>query len=152
MLLFHIAGNEEASVHMDQPYKSLPLPSSAQEGQHHVQQPLSALGGPVPTEQPFSYSNQRADITVDLSNQPLQFASNFSHDHDPHMQTNYGIHHDSSGSVRGHGPVPPLPSVNSWAPAVANSGVYPSIPPGLSLGHQVLILFIWTSSVLKDIF
>ncbi|XP_065875313.1 uncharacterized protein [Euphorbia lathyris] len=129
-----VTGKEEATVKMDQPYKSLPLPiSSTQEGQHQL--PLSGLGGSALAEQSFAYGNQGADLTTDLSNQPLEFASNFGRDHDPHMQTSYGSHHDSAGSVRGHGPVPPLPSINSWAPAVTGA-VYPPIPPGHPLGHQ----------------
>ncbi|WCJ38535.1 cyclin-related [Euphorbia peplus] len=128
-------GKAEPTVQMDQPYKSLPLPIySTQEGQH--QPPLSGFGGATLTEQSFAYGNQAADLTMDLSNQPLEFTSSFSRDHDPHTQTSYGSHHDSAGSVRGHGPVPPLPSINSWPPAAATGAVYPSIPPGLSMGHQ----------------
>ncbi|KAF2301695.1 hypothetical protein GH714_028696 [Hevea brasiliensis] len=132
-----VTGKEETIDQKDQLYKSLPLPlSSSQEGQHHVQPSLPACGGSIFNEQPFAYGNQGADLTVDLSNQPLDFASGVSRDHDPHVQSSYTAHHDSAGNVRGLGHVALLPSINSWTPAVATGSVYPPIPPGLPSGPQ----------------
>ncbi|XP_043805422.1 filaggrin isoform X2 [Manihot esculenta] len=128
-----VTGKEEATDQKDQLYKSLPLPiSSTQEG-HHVQPSLPALGGSVLTEQPFAFGNQGADLTADLSNQPLDFTSSISRDRDPHMQSSYSAHHE--GNVRGLGHVAPLPSINSWTP-VATGSAYPPNPPGLPSGPQ----------------
>lgn len=114
--------------------------SSAQEGQHHLQPSLPAIGRAVLTEQPFAYGNQAVDPTADLSDQPLDFAPSFIRDHDPHMQSSYAAHHDSPGTVRGIGSVTPVPSINSWTPAVTTGAVYPPIPPVLPSGPQVLVL------------
>ncbi|KAG5240783.1 transcription elongation regulator [Salix suchowensis] len=98
-------------------YRSMPLPiSSAQEGQHHLPPSLSAIGRSVLTEQPFAYSNQVANPTADLSNQPLEFAPGF----------NYSV-----GTVKGIGSAAPMPSISSWTPAVTTGVVYPpALPPG----------------------
>eukprot|EP00257_Ricinus_communis_P020771 XP_015580095.1 eukaryotic translation initiation factor 4 gamma [Ricinus communis] len=131
-----VTGQEEVTNQKDQLYKSFPLPmSSSHEGQHHMQLPLPAVGGSVLTEQPYSYSNQGADPTSDLSDQPSDFAPSFTRDQDPHMQSSYAAH-DSTGNGRGLGPVTPLPSINSWTPTGATGSVYAPIPPGLPSGHQ----------------
>lgn len=60
-----------------------------------MQPSLPALGGSVLTEQPFAFGNQGADLTADLSNQPLDFTSSISRDRDPHMQSSYSAHLES---------------------------------------------------------
>ncbi|XP_034900165.1 uncharacterized protein [Populus alba] len=127
-----VTGKEETGDQKEQLYRSLPLPiSSAQEGQHHLPPSLPAIGRSVLTEQPFAYSNQAANPTADLSNQPLEFAPGFSCDHDPHAQLSYAAHHDSVGTVNGIGSAAPMPSISSWTPAVTTGVVYPpALPPG----------------------
>ncbi|KAJ6430398.1 hypothetical protein OIU84_021737 [Salix udensis] len=127
-----VTGKEETGDPKEQLYRSLPLPiSSAQEGQHHLPPSLSAIGRSVLTEQPFAYSNQVANPTADLSNQPLEFAPGFNCDHDAHAQSSYAAHHDSVGTVKGIGSAAPMPSISSWTPAVTTGVVYPpALPPG----------------------
>ncbi|KAI5580675.1 hypothetical protein BDE02_08G169800 [Populus trichocarpa] len=127
-----VTGKEETGDPKEQLYRSLPLPiSSAQEGQHHLPPSLPAIGRSVLTEQPFAYSNQTANPTADLSNQPLEFAPGFNCDHDPHAQSSYAAHHDSVGTVKGIGSAAPMPSISSWTPAVTTGVVYPpALPPG----------------------
>jgi hypothetical protein len=135
------AGKEETEGPKEQLYKSLPLAiSSAQEGQHHSPPSLPAAGRSVLTEQPFAYSNQAANPTADLSNQPLEFAPGFNSDHDPRVQSSYAAHHDSAGTVKSFGPAAPMPSISSWNPAVTTGVVYPPIPPVFPPGPQVLVL------------
>ncbi|KAG5240777.1 hypothetical protein OIU76_014307 [Salix suchowensis] len=127
-----VTGKEETGDPKEQLYRSMPLPiSSAQEGQHHLPPSLSAIGRSVLTEQPFAYSNQVANPTADLSNQPLEFAPGFNCDHDAHAQSSYAAHHDSVGTVKGIGSAAPMPSISSWTPAVTTGVVYPpALPPG----------------------
>ncbi|KAK1576920.1 hypothetical protein Q3G72_017503 [Acer saccharum] len=114
-----VTGKEETTDQKDYMYRSLPMHiSSSQEGQ------------------PFAYGNHAADPTTDLSDQPLQFAPRFNHDHDLHMQSTYATHHDSAGTVRNIDPVAAIPSVNSWSSPVAPGVVYPPMPPGLPSGPQ----------------
>ncbi|KAI5572835.1 hypothetical protein BDE02_10G039600 [Populus trichocarpa] len=132
-----VTGKEETEGPKEQLYKSLPLAiSSAQEGQHHIPPSLPAAGRSVLTEQPFAYSNQAANPTADLSNQPLEFAPGFNSDHDPRVQSSYAAHHDSAGTVKSFGPAAPMPSISSWNPAVTTGVVYPPIPPVFPPGPQ----------------
>ncbi|KAK2636550.1 hypothetical protein Ddye_031342 [Dipteronia dyeriana] len=114
-----VTGKEETTDQKDYMYRSLPMQiSSSQEGQ------------------PFAYGNHAADPTTDLSDQPLQFAPRFNHDHDLHMQSTFATHHDSAGTVRNVDPVAAIPSVNPWTSPVAPGLVYPPMPPGLPSGPQ----------------
>ncbi|KAJ4823298.1 hypothetical protein Tsubulata_028573 [Turnera subulata] len=132
-----VTGKAETANQHEQLNKPLPLPiPQAQEMQLHLQPPLPTTAKPVLAEEPFAYGNHAADPTPDLSDQPLQFATGFSHNHDPHMQSSFTGHHDSTGSVRGIGPSTSVPSVNSWTPAVTSGAVYPQMSSVLSTGPQ----------------
>lgn len=119
----------------EQLQKVLPVPvSSAQEGQVHGQSSLPAVGRSVLSEQPFAYGNQTADHTVDLSDQPLDFAPRFNREHDPNIQPSYALS-DSVGPGRGMDPITTVPPMHSWTPPVGSGVVY---PPVLPTGPQVL--------------
>ncbi|KAL5759893.1 hypothetical protein ACOSQ2_018731 [Xanthoceras sorbifolium] len=114
-----VTDKEETADQKDHMYRSLPMHiSSTQEGQH------------------FAYGNQAGDPTTDLSDQPLEFAPRFNHDHDLHVQSTYATHHDSAGTVRSIDPVAAIPSVNSWTSPVAHGVIYPPMPPVHPSGPQ----------------
>ncbi|XP_038693858.1 stress response protein NST1-like isoform X2 [Tripterygium wilfordii] len=133
-----VAGKEGIMEQKDQLYTSLAsLPnSSAQEGQHLVQPSLPAIYRSVMTEQPFAYDNHTANLSTDLSDQPLDFAPGFNRDRDALMQPGYATHYDSAVILRGMDPVAVVPPINSWAPSVVSGAVYPSIPPVIPSGPQ----------------
>ncbi|KAA8529629.1 hypothetical protein F0562_034271 [Nyssa sinensis] len=124
-----VTGKEEAGDQNEKFYKSLPLSIASIQGQHHLHLRQPAIGRSVSMEQThYAFGNQSAEPTSDLSDQPLNFAPRFNHDHDLQMQPNY-THDDAGGSVRGVDPLPVVSSIHTWAPPVAPGIVYPPIPP-----------------------
>ncbi|KAJ4961836.1 hypothetical protein NE237_021746 [Protea cynaroides] len=121
------AGKEEAVEQIDQSHQQAPLPkSTVQDGQHHMQPMLRAIGRSSSAELPrFTYDNQITDATADPSDQPLDFAPRFTRENDPHLQTGYA-HPDSAGHVGG---VDHIAAVHAWTPPVATGVAYPPAPP-----------------------
>ncbi|KAK7361566.1 hypothetical protein VNO77_03636 [Canavalia gladiata] len=109
-----VAG-KEAADQIQQSYAVFPLSSSSSQEQRHLQPSIHAP--------PFASGSHSVDSTVNLADQPLDFAPRFSRDGDLQMQSTYN-HHDSSTSM------------NSWAAPVAPGVGYPPIPPILASGPQ----------------
>lgn len=110
---------KEAVDQIQQSYPVFPLSNSTSQ-ERHVQPSMHAP--------PFaSGSRLSVDSAISLADQPLDFAPRFNRDTDLQMQSTYN-HHDSSTSM------------NNWAAPVAPGVGYPSIPPILASGPQVLIL------------
>jgi hypothetical protein len=93
-----------------------PLPSSSSQEQYHVQPSMHA---------PSFASHSHSDSSINVADQPLDFATRFSRDGDLQMQSTYN-HHDSGSSM------------NNWCAPVAPSVGYPPIPPSLPSGPQVI--------------
>lgn len=74
---------------------------------------------------PFAPRSHSVD-SINLADQPLEFAPKFSRDSELQMQSTYN-HHDSSASM------------NNWGAPVAPGIGYPSITPILPSGPQVTI-------------
>lgn len=131
-----MAGKGGAGDQAELSYKSMPFPiTSHQEGHHHIQSSMPAIGRSELMEQPFAYRNHSAS---DLSDQPLDFAPRFNRVHEPQMQSIFP-QHDTAGRIRGMDPVPAVSSVHAWGPPVAPGMAYPPIPPALPSGPQVLL-------------
>ena len=109
---------KEALDQIQLSYSVFPLSSSSSQ-ERHVQQSMHAP--------PFVSGSHSVDSTISLADQPLDFAPRFNRDSDLQMQSTYN-HHDSSSSM------------NNWASPVTPGVSYPSVPPNLSSGQQVLIL------------
>ncbi|XP_057420951.1 uncharacterized protein LOC130714979 isoform X2 [Lotus japonicus] len=104
----------EAADQIQQSYTVLPLSSSSSQEQSHVQPSMHAP--------PFAPRSHSVD-SINLADQPLEFAPKFSRDSELQMQSTYN-HHDSSGSM------------NNWGAPVAPGIGYPSITPILPSGPQ----------------
>ncbi|KAF8390494.1 hypothetical protein HHK36_025020 [Tetracentron sinense] len=119
-----IAGKGEAGDQKEQLYKPSFLPISSA----HVHPTHPAIGRSTSMEQPhFTYGDQSVESLIDPSDRPLEFASRFTHGHDPHPESSYS-HPNLVGPV---GSVDPIagPSIHAWTSSVAPGVVYPPIPP-----------------------
>lgn len=93
------------------------LPSSSSQEQYHVQPSMHAPS--------FASHSHSVDSSINLADQPLNFAPTFSRDSDLQMQSTYN-HHDSASSM------------NNWGAPVAPGVVYPPIHPSHPSGPQVI--------------
>ncbi|KAJ4974712.1 hypothetical protein NE237_007886 [Protea cynaroides] len=125
-----VQGTEETAEVQQQ---SLFPKSSVQEGQHHLQPMLPAIGRTSSAEHPhFTYENQITDATADPSDLPLDFVPRFTRENDPHPQAGY-THPDSSGHVGSMVPIAAVSSMHAWTSPAATGVAYPpvsSVPPG----------------------
>ncbi|CAJ2628989.1 unnamed protein product [Trifolium pratense] len=91
-----------------------PLPSSSSQEQYHAQPSMHALS--------FA-SHSHSDSSINVADQPLDFAPRYSRDGDMQMQSTYNHHHSGS-------------SMNNWGAPVAPGVGYLPIPPSLPSGHN----------------
>lgn len=125
------SGKEEAGNQHEPFYGSSPLPANSSQ-QHHAQL--------IPAPNKAAAMEERHYMMgPDLSDQPLDFAPRFSHEHDRHSQPYY-VRADSGGSVGGVDPVSTMPSNYTWPSSAAPGSAYPPLPPIPPVGSQVLVL------------
>ncbi|TMX02176.1 hypothetical protein EJD97_022480 [Solanum chilense] len=115
-----IAGKEEAGNRHEAFYGSSPLPANS--SHHHHAQLMPAPNKAAVMEE------RHYVMGPDLSDQPLDFAPRFSHEHDRHSQPYY-VRADSGGSVGGADPVSTMPSNYVWPSSAAPGSAYPPLPP-----------------------
>ncbi|CAN4124108.1 unnamed protein product [Withania somnifera] len=123
-----ITGKEEAGNQHEAFYGSSPLPANSLQQQHA--QLMPAANKTVVMEE------RHYVMGPDLSDQPLDFAPCFSHEHDRHPQPYY-VRADSGGSVGGPDPVSVIPSNYTWPSSAASGATYPPVPPMPPVGSQV---------------
>uniref|UniRef100_A0A3Q7GF67 Nucleotide-diphospho-sugar transferase domain-containing protein n=1 Tax=Solanum lycopersicum TaxID=4081 RepID=A0A3Q7GF67_SOLLC len=122
-----IAGKEEAGNRHEAFYGSSPLPANS--SHHHHAQLMPAPNKAAVMEE------RHYVMGPDLSDQPLDFAPRFSHEHDRHSQPYY-VRADSGGSVGGADPVDPSVVGASPAPEhtaslfgrAQSSSFHPTVP------------------------
>ncbi|XP_009588503.1 uncharacterized protein [Nicotiana tomentosiformis] len=120
-----IAGKEEAGNQNEPFYGSSPFGNSTQ--QHHAQPMPTAPNKPAVTEE------HRYVMGPDLSDQPLDFAPHFNHDH----SQPYFVRADSGGTVGVADPVSAMPSNYAWPSSAAPGAAYSPLPPLPPMGSQV---------------
>ncbi|KAL3337275.1 hypothetical protein AABB24_029767 [Solanum stoloniferum] len=118
------SGKEEAGNQHEAFYGSSPLPANS--SHHHHAQLMPAPNKAAAMEE------RHYVMGPDLSDQPLDFAPHFSHEHDRHSQPYY-VRADSGGSD----PVSTMPSNYVWHSSAAPGSAYPPIPPMPPVGSQV---------------
>lgn len=132
-----MAGKEDIADQSEQFYKSpwAFTPTSQQQAQP------AADGRALSMEQPqYTFSHQSAAPPSDLSDQPLDFAPGYNHDHDQHVQSNYS--RNSVVPIRGIDSPSDVASIHAWSASAAPGVVYPPVhPSGPQVLFLVLILF-----------
>ncbi|MCD7465360.1 hypothetical protein HAX54_001167 [Datura stramonium] len=123
-----IAGKEETGNQHEPFYGSSPLPANSSQ-QHHAQLTPAINKAAAMEERHYV-------MGPDLSDQPLDFAPRFNHEHDRYSQPYY-VRADSGGSVGGADPVSAMPSNYTWPSSAAPGAAYPPLPPVPPVGSQV---------------
>ncbi|KAF3659542.1 hypothetical protein FXO38_12584 [Capsicum annuum] len=115
-----ITGKEEAGNQHEAFYGSSPLPTNSSQQQH-------AQLTPAPNKTAVM-EERHYNMGPDLSDQPLDFAPCFNHEHDRHSQPYY-VRADSGGSLGVADHVSAMPSNYMWPSAAAPGAAYPPLPP-----------------------